>query len=220
MDVSVGTTPSRRIDPQRLAWGVLLVSFAVFCLTGVVVIIGVDYFLFLSSVPMRGTLSVGRGSVGIADVANPQEQVERKGALISQGMIITTDPQSQGMLQITDGDAVIALVTVENSSSVTMRTATRPRYEWSRVGHVVNLGNFSGRLSVDIPAQVGNKILFDIESTQGASARLEGSGQYIVNATDMEFSVFNREGRVILIPPDRRVGHLIPPDNQDRKSVV
>ncbi len=213
MNASVTTVPVYRVDPQRLAWGVLLVAFAIFCLLGVIIIIGVDYFLFQSSVPIQGVLTVGRGSVGIADVANPLERAERRGATISQGMIITTDLQSQGMIQIADDDSIIALVTVENNSAVTMRTATRPRYEWSRVGHVISLGNFFGRLSVDIPADAGSNILFDIESIQGTAARLEGSGQYIINATDAEFTVFNREGRVILIPADRRVGHLIPPDN-------
>jgi hypothetical protein len=129
-------------------------------------------------------------------------------------MIITTDPQSQGTLQITDGDALIALVTVENNSAVTMRTATRPRYEWSRTGYIVSLDNFSGRLSVDIPVGVGRNVLVDVESAQGTSVRLEGSGEYMVNATETEFTAFNREGRVILIPPDRRVGHLIPEDNR------
>ncbi|MBZ0299454.1 MAG: hypothetical protein K8J31_06940, partial [Anaerolineae bacterium] len=201
------------IDPHRLAWGVLLLSFAIFCVIAAMVIVGVDYFLFQSTVPIKPVLSLGRGTVGVMDLANAIEQVGQNGTLLAQGAVISTDPQSQGTIQFLDpqsGDTVLATITVHNNSALTLREASRPRFQWSRTRPLINLGRISGKISIEIPASEESPLLLNLESTAGALVNLEGSGKYIITAAPDQLSVVNREGTATLIAPDLRQGHSIP----------
>jgi hypothetical protein len=210
-----GLFRTRQIEPHRLAWGVLLLSFAIFCLIAATVIVGIDYFLFQSTVPVRSTLSLGRGSVGITDLSNPIQQVGRNDTFLTGGMAISTDPQSQGTIRFTDPAddfRLIASVTLHQSSNLILRQASRPRFEWSRTRHIIDLQNVSGRVSVDVPKSAPGNLLINMETMAGAIINLEGSGHYIINATDEQVTVHNRGGNATFIPPDLRQGHSIPND--------
>ncbi len=52
----------RRVNTQQLAWGVMLLSFAVFCAILIFVIIGANYFVFQSRVPLSAQIHVARGT--------------------------------------------------------------------------------------------------------------------------------------------------------------
>ncbi len=204
---------TRFTDPQRLAWGVLLLAFAIFCLIAVTVIVGIDYFLFQSTVPIRPVLNVGRSTVGLIEAGNSAEQVGRNGELLANGMMISTYPQSQGavyFLDPEDGDQVVAVVTLHNNASATLRQASRPRFEWSRAQHVIDLDNVTGKLSIDIPAADHREVLVNVETRAGAIVNLQGAGQYSINATSNQLSVINHDGTVTLISPRRQQGYSIP----------
>lgn len=208
---------SRQVDPHRLAWGVLLAAFAIFCTIAIIAIAGIHYFLFQSAVPIKSRLSLGRGTVGIMELANSIEQVGRNGDALVTGMVISTDPQSQGTIQFLDpqaADSLVAAVTLHNGSVLTLRQAARPRFEWSQTRHVIELGTVSGRLSVTIPPFPGRDVLVNVETGSGAIVNLEGEGRYMINASSDQLSVINREGTATFIPPDLRQGHSIPADRQ------
>jgi hypothetical protein len=208
---------TRRVDPHRLAWGVLLAAFAIFCSIAIVIIAGINYFLFQSAVPIKSMLSLGRGTVGIMELANSIEQIGRNGDMLLTGTVITTDPQSQGTIQFLDpqaADDLVAAVTLHNGSALTLRQAARPRFEWSQTRHVIELGNVSGRFSVTVPSLPGRNVLVNIETGAGAIVNLEGAGRYMINASGDQLSVINREGAATFIPPDLRQGHSIPVDRQ------
>lgn len=206
---------THQIDPHRLAWGVLLIAFAIFCVIAAAVIIGIDYFLFQSTVPLRSILNSGRGTVGIMELANPIPQVGQNGALLPKGIVVSTDPQSQGTLQFVDSegaDTFIASVTLHNNSVLTLREASRPRFDWSRTRHNIDLINVRGKVSVDIAEIPGLDVLVRVETPAGAIIHLEGAGQYIITSMPSQLNVINREGRATFIPPDRRQGHSVPDD--------
>jgi hypothetical protein len=207
----------RQIDPHRLAWGVLLAAFAIFCTIAISAIVGINYFLFQSTVPIKSVLSLGRGTVGIMELANSIEQIGRNGDSLLAGTVISTDPQSQGTIQFFDpqaADDLVASVTLHNGSVLTLRQAARPRFEWSQTRHLIELGNVSGRLSVTVPSLPGRDVLVNIETGAGAIVNLEGGGRYMINASADQLSVINREGTATFIPPDLRQGHSIPPNRQ------
>lgn len=208
---------AHQLDPYRLAWGVLLAAFAVFCTIAIIAIVGINYFLFQSSVPIKSRLSLGRGTVGIMELANSIEQVGRSGDTLLTGTVISTDPQSQGTIQFLDPqteDRLVALVTLHNGSVLTLRQATRPRFEWSQTRHLIELVNVSGRLSITVPPIPGREVMVNIETGAGAIVNLEGEGRYMINASGDQLSVINREGKATLISPDLRQGHIIPVGRQ------
>ncbi|MAS34180.1 MAG: hypothetical protein CL610_09240 [Anaerolineaceae bacterium] len=203
----------RALDPHRLAWGILLLSFAIFCVLAVTVILAVDYFLFQSPVPVRPTLSIGRETIAVMESTGSSERVGYNGETVTVGTRISSYPQSQATLRFTDpqaNDSLIAAITLHNSSVLTLRQASRPRFEWSRNSHLIELGNVSGRLSITVPDTADPNLLINIETAAGAIVNLEGAGRYTVNASADQLSVFNRHGNATFIPPDLRQGHSIP----------
>lgn len=121
--------PLPAIDPQRLAWGVLLLAFAAFCVIAVTSIIVVYYFAFQSSVSMQATLQVARGTVGVQEPSEA-EQSERRERDISRGTVITTDRMealSQATITFRDfqqGNRIVAVVTLRSDTSVRVRSAS------------------------------------------------------------------------------------------------
>ncbi|HLU10037.1 MAG TPA: hypothetical protein VK003_10260, partial [Oceanobacillus sp.] len=80
MTEAVAKRPSideRERKAQRLAWTVLLVSFAIFCVICVASGIGVHYFLFRSTVPMLTELTVGRGTAIVTHPDLSPDPIER-----------------------------------------------------------------------------------------------------------------------------------------------
>ncbi len=213
MSQQLAANPVHEIDPHRLAWGVLLVAFAVFCTICIVTIVGVDYFLFQSSIPIEPMLSLGRGSVAVSNLANPAELVGRNGSTVPAGAVLSTNAQSQGTLLFFDPkyDFAVASVALDNNSTITLRSATRPRFDWSQTQHVINLTNVSGDLSVDVAPTDGHNTLVVIQTTQGATVNLQSAGQYTVSAADDGLTAYNQSGQAVLVPSDRdKPGYFIP----------
>ncbi|MBZ0288332.1 MAG: hypothetical protein K8I30_12015, partial [Anaerolineae bacterium] len=108
---------THRMDPQRLAWGVLLIAFALFCVVCIITGLGVNYFLFQSSMPMDALLSVGRGTVGITSETEGDRYVRNTTTVLAYNSDVSTDPSSQAVISFIDafaGNRVVALVTVKN----------------------------------------------------------------------------------------------------------
>ena len=213
MSQQLAANPVREIDPHRLAWGVLLAAFAVFCTICVVTIIGVDYFLFQSSVPIEPVLSLGRGSMAVSNLANPAELVGRNGSTIPAGAVLSTNAQSQGTLLFLDPqyDDAVASIALDNNSTVTLRSATRPRFEWSQSRHVITLVDVSGDLRVNVAASDRRSALVTIQTPQGVTVNLQSAGEYSVSASAVGITAFNQEGQAVLAPADHdQPGYFIP----------
>lgn len=201
-----------RIDPNRLAWGVLLLAFAIFCVIFVFVIVGVDFFLFQSTVPMTVTLNVGRGSVAIGDLGS-DDLVGRNGASLTKGMVISTDPQSQGTIRFKDdADHLVASITLQRSASLTLLEAAKPRFEWSRTEDEITLDNVVGKVDIDIPVPANKRIRISAQTPGHAIVNFEGSGSYSIEAASEQLRVFNRNGSANIIAPDLQAGRDIPVD--------
>src|SRR5664279_6208444 len=96
------TTPRRkRIKSQQLAWGVMLFSFAVFCAILIFVIVGVQYFLFQSRMPLRSMVDVPRGTATLIDSDLNQTAVTKSDEMF-YGSVLTTDTQSQASISFVD----------------------------------------------------------------------------------------------------------------------
>lgn len=202
---------SQRADPQRLAWGVLLIAFAIFCVICVITGIGVNFFLFQSTIPMTSTLSVARGSAG----AN--ELLVGAPTGISFNADIRTVAQSQATLAFIDQEAnnrLIASVTLKENSTLRLQSALRPRFDWSTTDYEIDLTRISGRFEILIGERLGRDVSVRLTTSQGALVNLKNSGRYSIDTSDASVRVVTREGDAILIPPNLEYGIAIPPQNQ------
>lgn len=206
-----GSHTSRRMDPQRLAWGILLIAFAIFCVICVITGIGVNFFLFQSTIPISSWLSVARGSAG----AN--EQLVGAPLSLSFNADIRTVAQSQAVLAFVDqelSDRLVAVVTLKDNSSLRLQSASRPRFNWSTIGYQVDLTRISGKFDILIAENLGREVSVRLTTSQGALINLKNSGRYSIDTSDASVRVVNRQGDAILIPPNLEYGIAIPPQNQ------
>ncbi len=208
------TPPSPRIsiDPQRRAWGIMLIAFAAFCSICLVSGIGIIYFLFQSSVPMDAIVQVSRGSSGISG----QEAVRFNG-IVSNSDEVSTDLLSQATLSLRDslnGQQLVTAITLRGDTSFKLVRGARPRFQWTNGQYVVELQNFTGELNVFAPKKLPRELTLSILTRAGDLIYLRSGGQYILRASDTRVQVTNQDGEVILKPSNVDVGKSIPANSQ------
>ena len=211
-------TSAGRINPQHLAWSILLACFALFCVLLVSALVTADHFLFQSTLPMDAILNVGRGTVSLADLANPVEQVGINGAALQDGTIIRTDPQSQGTIRFVDGEQgqkrLLATLTLQRNSRVTLLGAQRPRFPWSRRGHEIVLQDVIGEMNLTITEQAGPRLSVQGITPGRAWLEMSGPGTYTIEGASEELRLFNHSGRGRLESADGLQNRLVPPGGQ------
>jgi hypothetical protein len=204
VDITADARPVRqpRLETQQVAWGVILLSFAVFCLLCIAAGIGLHYFVFKSTVPMVSVLTVGRGTVGLTGT-DLIEQVVRDRRELLNSSIITTDRQSQATLNFIDQRSdrqLVAAVTINNNTRLDLDEVSRPRFEWSASGYEINLSDVSGRLDIFMPHDVGREVRLTVSSPAGTAAVFTAPGQYSVNSTAEQLIINNLNGIVTVLP--------------------
>ncbi|HEX2909113.1 MAG TPA: hypothetical protein VHO69_19725, partial [Phototrophicaceae bacterium] len=203
--------PQSRRNPQRVAWGVLLICFAIFCLTCTATGVGIYYFLFLSETPLDVMVRVGRGSIGV----NRQfEEVERA---LSSGSEVSIASPSQATIFVRDpqqGERLMAVMTVSGGSNLNLLNALRPRFDWSANLFQIEIGEFTGDLNIWIVHDLERELRLIIQTSQHNRIDLGESGQYMVSVREGQTRVVNQDGKAVLIPPDGNNGRDIPPGSQ------
>ncbi len=199
-----------RLDPQRLAWGVMLIAFAAFCMICIIIGIGVNYFLFQSSIPMETSVQIGRGSASV----NAITQRTRVDNFVAGD--ISTDSVAQATIFFRDeqqGGRLIASVTLRGDTGLTVWRAVQPRFDWGTTNYVIDLQNFTGRLDIFVAKDLRRDLRLTITTNQGALVDLSSSGQYQVNALGSQLQVLNRQGEISITPPGSTLGRGIPVDS-------
>lgn len=207
---------TRRIDPQRLAWGVLLLAFAIFCAVCVVGGIGVNYLLFQWPMSMDAVLSVGRGTVGI-NTPTGNSFLRNVTTSMFQNTDVSTDPSSQAVITFLDtsaGNRVIATITVKNNSSLSLRNSARPRFDWSSNGYVIEFGRVDGQFDVSIAPDIRRPIRLTMATQHNTLIDLDAGGKYIVDVSDAGTRLYNRSGSAKLFLQSLRSGLVIPVSGQ------
>lgn len=166
---------------------------------------------------MLSALSVSKGSVEVVEPADSVARSVRTPVNLAGITQVSTDSQSQAKLFLRDTLAdgrLVAVVTLHTNSSLTLRTAARPRFNWSTSGYFVDLRDISGRFDITIMPDLGRDVLVSLRSPQGVLISLNGSGAYIVNTSSARVQVYNRSGLAVLVPPGSQVGHVVPAAGQ------
>lgn len=196
-------TPLR---PEQIAWAVILLAFGVFCLICLVSGIGINYFLFKSTVPMTTSLVVGRGTVGMTGT-DLIEQVVRDSRGIFPSAMITTDGQSQAILSFFDPyyeRQLVSTVTVKSNTELNANTGARPRFEWATVDYTINITSFRGAVDVLVPDNLLRPIRLTLQTNTGAQVLITRSGRYTIRATPEVVQVDNTTGEALIITRDGR----------------
>jgi hypothetical protein len=165
---------------------------------------------------MESILVVGRGSAGLIEPANERIIPNRTG--VAYNTTVSTAPPSQATLFFFDGglsDRLIANVTLKDHSSIALRSAFMPRFEWSTAEYGINLGDAVGEFDITISDDIDRPVVMSIQGSSQRDIRvhLRGSGHYILNFSETRMRVFNRDGEAYLIPGDGQ-GYSVPAGKQ------
>jgi len=199
---------------ERLAWGILLLSFALCVGLAVGVPLGVRYLLRTLSVgqkvaleplePQQGTLRMqrrGRGDI-IALIGRTWD--------VPPGTVVTTDGSTQGLLTLfTPGQELNAVATVQiyPDTEVVLISARSPRFGVSPLPHRVVLevrappadderSLVEGRVRVRVSSADGRKTVVDIRTPHLSGSLGAGSYDVRVRNTFSELSVIEGEAQV------------------------
>ena len=138
--------PAIRAHPERTAWIVLWVSFAVFCLTVVCVPLGVRHILLYSTVSHPPTLQAVEGTAVVDNPATGgQTAVSRDGVVsVPEGSVISLDDKSRAVLSFYDGSSVHLLP----GSRLTVEAVRGPRFGMGVTPVTIHLRVASGAVKV------------------------------------------------------------------------
>lgn len=221
MDNVIAVQPAMR-NPERIAWGILLVAFAIFCLSCVLSMVFVYYFFFESTVMMTVEANPSRGTGGFTGSSLSEQVLRPRLAPFTSRTTFRTDLPSQIVLSFRDphlDNRLVALVTLKDNSVLDFIAAERPRFEWGSGVYRITLERAYGEIDVLISDNLPHDVELNLSTKKTSSPTAElgaligfgDSGHYTVDVNDERISVMNHDGEVVLrYYPDLSFGRSIP----------
>ena len=197
---------SGRFAPDRVAWVVLLIAFALFCTVTFSIGFGVYYFLFQSSASLPAILEVSKGTAGITG-SDMIETVERERKELSNTITsISTDSLSQATIQFHDVAEderevadLLAAITLQGNTFVTFNYANRPRFEWSQNPQRLQFSGLRGQLDILVTGADRhhfemNIFVDELGAFQGVQVQFMRNGRFRLSASEDEVRLLSLSG--------------------------
>jgi hypothetical protein len=194
-----------RHNYERLAWTVLLLSFAACLVLAIGTPLGIQWFVRYAYTGQLLMLDVQEGApfVTCSDTNVPFPATSRQDNLCQgrENIQITTGPTDQGMLHIRPRTAVtttLSSVQIYRDTQVWLQQATAPRFpSLSAESDHVTLQMKSGRIRVVVPSNLARTLLFQVVTPQALVQLSEGSAS--VEVRNQETQVTVGEGKAFVV---------------------
>lgn len=192
---------------ERLAWIVVLASFAVWLAVVIAAPLAVGAYLQNARRPLLLSIQANEGTVGISSgngqrdaifVGEPARNVEGSASLL-------TNVTDTALVRVFTADEtqVLSRLHVYGNSVLEVKAATTPRFALSDEPYEVQLALVSGRVRINLEERPGRALSVRIETPQGDELLLQDAGQYSVETTNAATSVVVLEGRASVQAGDR-----------------
>ncbi len=202
-------------NSERLAWVVLLASFAVCLTTAVTVPVAARTFVVRATERHRVSLEVQRGPlrVTLAGRGMPVAVAENREDL-PEGTVVATDSTAgQLVFRAPQADSlVLARVQLYDNTEVVLARARSPRYAASDLPHSVALEVNEGRVRIGVSGDESSETQVEVRTPHGVAYLTEGSYEVKVNGQTMEVtvrtgtaSVADGSGSLALGPAERGI---------------
>lgn len=188
--------------PQRVAWTTLLTAFVTFCLLMAGIAWAINWVLFDSTIDLRTTVKVSRGTIGYT-APNDTERVVRDRYPVRPGDTLRADELSQGQLTIADSlneDQVLATVQILGGGTMVLDHASRPRFGIGDKPYLVVIGDVVGKIDIVISSQLERELRLEIRDANGNfRVRLDEEGYYRLDFGTDSLNVNVRYGKAVVI---------------------
>ena len=195
-----------QLGRQRLAWAVLIGSFALCILIGITVPISANAYIRSATQDLVTTVQANEGTVGIDDANGVRRAViaGENAETVDPGSSILTDSTATALLYISTPveENLLARLTVDGNSTVRLERATAPRFGWSNADNI-NSADYeleSGRLRVSLlEAEEGETPLSINFFTPQGQVTINEAGQYAVEVNNQATLVSVQEGAAEIV---------------------
>jgi hypothetical protein len=212
MTAAIGSAARKPRSNEQLAWGVIWVAFAAFCLFCAAAGVSIYYFLFNSTIPVQSRLEVSRGTAGVTGT-DLLELVVRDSRFLLPGDAVRVPVDAQSIISLEDTrltQPVVASITLHDDSSATLNDASRARFQWGNEPYRIQMSDVSGDLDIVILPGVPRPVSIILSANGGDSIFLSAAGRYIVRAHGDVLEVANQQGEAMLVADDRVSTRAIP----------
>lgn len=207
-----------RENPERLAWIIMLVSFALFCLSLVLVPLTVSYTMRYASIGQEARLSVTTGTTGqvslyVAEDAEPLSVFEARDDIREGMRIVSRDGAAQGTLEFkseTLDNAVLGSIQFFSDTDLRIERIRRPLFASSVEPYGIRLNLQAGQARVLSNSGESRPLHVDLVTPHGLVS-MDG-GSYQVTVVEEKTEVNVRSGTAELL--QGRTGHLLLRENQ------
>jgi hypothetical protein len=192
---------SLRNNPARLAWMILSIAFAVFCLLVAGIPLGIRWYVINATQVHKTSLSAIRGTVVVQepDAVGSMAVIGTKDD-VSEGSIIITDATSQALLEFFE-DSTLHLY---NNTRVIIQKTQSPRFGLSSKPKAIALEVTGGRVRIGVAPSTQSPLNFQVQ-TPHAVVELEEDGTYPMEVSSEEFHLTVRDGRAKVIAMGKTV---------------
>lgn len=200
-------------NPERAAWGVMLVAFAIFCTLCILSTVSVYAFFFQSTVPMNAVAQPSRGVIGVIGTDFTRQLVDTPRQISTGNIISPADTSSQGVIAFRDqyrDNLLIAMVTLDGDrSSVNISASHRPRFDWGNATYEINLSDVRGQVDVVVSPDIERDVEINLLTRQGTRLLINSGGRYSIDSGENTVSAANFNGQMIFIPERQDVGYIV-----------
>jgi hypothetical protein len=158
--------------PERKAWGVLLVTFAIFCTLAVTVPLSVRWYIANATVAQETALEPIDAAV---HVRGPKETefraITQSRADISEGTTIVTDEHSRAFLRMFENSTL----TMYNDTEVVLSRVRSPRFDASPLANLVHIQVNRGRVAIGAALPIDRALDLSVKTPHADVALEEGS---------------------------------------------
>jgi len=168
-------------SPERVAWGLLFLSFFVFCFAIIVVPLGIRWYILhaekeheASVESLVGTVvvepPVGRGPVPLG---------AGESMAVPEGSIIRVDETSEAVITVFEH----SFLRLFSGSTVRLDRMRSPRYEPSPLPNVIHLKLSGGQIHIGTALSLDSPLDFQVTTLQ-ADSLLSADGSYGIEASN------------------------------------
>ena len=203
-----------RRNPEQLAWGVLLASFAIFVILVTAVPLGIRTYILRGRVRQNVSLEVQRGPVRatLAGEGRPVAIADTLDEIPERTVVATDSTSGQLVVRAPQADsAAVTRIQIYDNTEVVLSSARSPRFSASRMPHTVALQVTAGRVRISVSGDGSRPAVVDVQTPHGLVTLVEGSYEVKVNGNTTEVtvrsgkaSVANTVGQAITVGPAER----------------
>lgn len=184
-----------KANPERAAWVVLLLAFAIFCAFAIGGPLGVRAYILYAERPQRALVESLVGTVVVEQPVGggPVPLVKGSSMAVSPGTTIYVDETSEAVVTFFDH----SFMRIFSGSTVRLDQLSAPRFAAGREPDKISLSLLAGRIRVGTARSLESPLRFEV-STVYAQSLLGADGSYAVEVVGdrADIAVYRGEAHV------------------------